>query len=542
MEAFTGDNLGARRIWVVTVLIVILLVFVYRVVSTYYVFTNVIDAPWHISAGLEYLCTGNYDYEPQHPPLARVALAVLPYWLEDLRLGDFSTPWSGDWLNRELDFYWYTLALARVGNLVFAIPLLVVVFVWSRDLFGPIGGLVAVLAASCSPNLLAHSGVAALDIGNAATVFVAAYFLWRWSRESGWRYCLLAALSVCAAVTTKFSALVFLPLIAAGYYLMGRRDRPRSTPSDRASLGVAFVLTVVMLCWAVYGFDFGRVPERTGDETALAATIGSMTLPSPQFWRGILDVVEHHEKGHYGYLMGEISEHGWWYYFPIAVALKTTPALLILAALGVVLAFLPRSERSLAGPALVLAWPIVVILAVAMISNLNIGIRHVLSIYPFLAVLAAAAFAGERSLRFRTRVTIPALVLLGLHVADSLAVHPDYLAYFTPVVRGNEKEYLVDSNLDWGQDLGRLAKFVRENRIPAILLAYEGDEHAAKFGIRNSLLPPNHPDCCWIASGANALKGIGPNLSMLDKREPFTQVGKSIWVYKLTGDEIYSIK
>ena len=214
---------------------------------------------------------------------------------------------------------------------------------------------------------------------------------------------------------------------------------------------------------------------------------------------------------------------------------------MILAALGVVLA-LRRSERALAGPALVLGWPIVVILAVGMISNLNIGIRHVLSLYPFLAVLAAAAFAGERSLTFRTRITIPALLLLGLHVADSLAVHPDYLAYFTPVVRGNEKEYLVDSNLDWGQDLGRLAKFVRENRIPAILLAYEGDEHAAKFGISNSLLPPNHPDCCWIAAGANRLKGIGPNLSMLDKREPFAQVGKSIWVYKLSGDEIYSIK
>ena len=183
--ASATEHRGARRRWVLAVLVVILLVFVCRVVSTYYVFTNVIDAPWHISAGLEYLRTGNYDYEPQHPPLARLALAALPYWLEDLRLGDFDRPWAGDWLNRELDFYWHTLALARFGNLVFAIPLLLVVFVWSRDLFGPMGGLAAVLAASCSPNLLAHSGVAALDIGNAATVFVAAYFLWRWSRESG---------------------------------------------------------------------------------------------------------------------------------------------------------------------------------------------------------------------------------------------------------------------------------------------------------------------------------------------------------------------
>ena len=540
-EASAAEHRSTRRRWVLAVLVVILLVFVCRVVSTYYVFTNVIDAPWHISAGLEYLRTGNYDYEPQHPPLARLALAALPYWPEDLRLGDFDRPWSGDWLDRELDFYWYTLALARFGNLVFAIPLLLVVFVWSRDLFGPMGGLAAVLAASCSPNLLAHSGIAALDIGNAATVFVAAYFLWRWSEEPGWRYCLLAALAVSAAVTTKFSALVFLPPIAAGYYLMGKRVRPRSTPSDRASFGIVFVLAVVMVCWAVYSFDFGRVPERAADETAVAATLGSMTLSAPQLWRGILDVVEHQERGHYGYLMGEVSEYGWWYYFPIAVALKTTPALLVLAALGIVLT-LRRSERPLAGPALVLAWPIVVILAVGMISNLNIGVRHVLSIYPFLTVLAAAAFAGERSLTFRTRITIPALLLLGLHVADSFAVHPDYLAYFTPAVRGNEKEYLVDSNLDWGQDLGRLAKFVRENRIPAILLAYEGDEHAAKFGIRNSLLPPNHPDCCWIAAGANRLKGIGPNLSMLDKREPFAKVGKSIWVYKLTGDEIYSIK
>ncbi len=176
-----------------------------------------------------------------------------------------------------------------------------------------------------------------------------------------------------------------------------------------------------------------------------------------------------------------------------------------------------------------------------MTSNLNLGIRYVLPAYPLLAILAAAPFAGARFLTFRIWSKTAVLALLGWHVADSLSAHPDYLAYFTPFVRGQEKEYLVDSNLDWGQDLGRLAEFVHENHIPAILLAYDGDEHAAKFGIRNGLLPPDHPQCCWVAAGANRLKGIGPNLPMLDEREAFARVGKSIWVYKLASDEIYSI-
>ncbi len=284
----------ARRGFLVTVLILILLLFAGRVISTYHVFTNVVDAPWHIRAGLELLRTGEYDDEPHHPPLGRVVLAALPYWLEDLRLGDFDRPWAGDWLERDLDFYWYTLALARSGNLVFALALLLVVFVWARELFGPTAGLIAVLLASCSPNLLAHSGAAALDIGATATLLTASYFLWRWSRECKLRYCLLSAVAVSAALTTKFSALAFLPPIGVGYYLLEARKRPRLKSSDALSLGFIFLLTVVILCWAVYGFDLGRVAERAGDDAWLAEVLSSVPLlPAPQFWRGILDVIEH---------------------------------------------------------------------------------------------------------------------------------------------------------------------------------------------------------------------------------------------------------
>ncbi|MFP6901560.1 MAG: hypothetical protein VCA36_11495, partial [Opitutales bacterium] len=139
--------------WVELAAFLLIAVFVARVTSTYGVFSNVMDSPWHIAAGLDYLRGGEYDYEPQHPPLARVVVAALPLWLEDLHLGKFSEVWAADWRDKPIDFYWRTLALARAGNLVFAIPLLLCVFVWGRALFSPLAGLVGLLAASNSPTL-----------------------------------------------------------------------------------------------------------------------------------------------------------------------------------------------------------------------------------------------------------------------------------------------------------------------------------------------------------------------------------------------------
>ena len=536
------------------VLGLVILAFVARVVASYPVFSNVVDAPWHISAGLEYLRTGDYDYEPQHPPLARLAVAVLPYLLEDLKLGPFNDAWSGDWLAKDLSFYWYTLTLARVGNLPFGILLLLVTFLWTRDLFGPRAGVVAALIASCCPNLLAHAGVAALDIATASAFLAACYAIWLWSLTPTWLYCLLAAAAVSAAFLSKFSTLGFLPPVFIAYMLLGRSSDLHGGFANKKAIAqlAAFALAVIILCWGAYGFDYGSIagPGQTylsenavpldSPEKHAAAFFGDTRVPAPMFWRGLIDVMKHNREGHRAYLWGEISQHGWWYYFPVVLALKTTLPVLILAGIG---AFqIGRRRFSTDSPLSILLLPIIVVLGGSAATNINIGVRHILPLYPFLAMLASFPFRGKQPFfrPLRRPMTMFSLLLVW-HVGESVAAHPDYLTYFNQVARGRESYFLADSNVAWGQDLARLAHFTQRQRLAAIFVAYPGYEHAAKFGITHGFLPPQHPQCCWVAAGVNRLKGIlAPDMSHLAGHRPAARIGGSIYVFKLRPEEVYT--
>ena len=451
----------------------ILLVFVARIAATYPVLTDTSDEDWHISAGLDYLRTASYEYEPQHPPLGRLAVAALPYWFADLKLGPFEDPWSHDWLEKDLDFYWWTLSLARIGNLPFGVLLILVTFLWSRDLFGERAAVVAALIASCSPNLLAHAGLATLDIATASTYVAACYTIWLWSRTGRWRHCVLASASASAAFLSKFSTLGFLPPVLVAFLFLGSWKRTQDNPRVKifnprlASQLAVFILCGFMLCWGAYLFDTGSLSPsvRTRVESSpipsysperiLVSLLGDTPVPAPAFWQGIIDVMRHNRRGHRSYLLGEIYYDGRWYYFPVALALKTPLPLLILVIGGLI--YLGSQGWKLTDPIWVLIAPVLVVLGGSVQTNINIGIRHVLPLYPFLAMLAAAPL-GERVL-FRRPVR-KAGILLGLvlpwYVIESAAAHPDYLPYFNQTVRGQEEEYLADSNLDWGQDLGRL--------------------------------------------------------------------------------------
>lgn len=538
--------------------------FVARIAATYRIFNDVTDAPVHIAAGLEYLREGVYEYEPQHPPLARIAVAALPYWATDLKLGPFDDAWGGDWVQKDMAFYWKTLTLARMGNLVFAVAVLLLTYAWSSRLYGKRAGLAACAIVSCCPAILAHSGLAALDIAVAATVTASAYFAWRWSRQPGWRHCLLTAGSVALAFASKFSTLGFLPPIIAAYFVLARWRQWRDSgafSSERLRTGLlrvaVFVAAIAGLLWGIYLFDAGRIAPpgevyASRSEFAdvgegspprlLAQWIGSATVPAPSLWKGVIDVLSHNESGHTAYLFGELSEQGWWYYFPVVIAVKTTLPLLAMA--GVAAVFWARrkdfpSRRETAFAVV----PVVAVLGVSMMSNINIGVRHILPIYPFLAILASALFAGEARLGKPGKKLIIPLLLLAWHAGESLWAHPDYLPYFNEIARGREHEFLADSNLDWGQDLARLGRFINETELESILLYYQGGPHAGRFGIKTGLLPPTHPDVGWVAIGVNEFTGVvdAPSFDVLRGREPAGRVGKSMLLYRLAPEEIFNV-
>lgn len=499
--------------WAPVVLALLVAQFGWRSYRTHRVFNDTADEEIHIACGLEVWAAGRYQAEPQHPPLARVMLAVLPY-VAGLRATGRATSWN----TGEEEFYWRTLSLARWGNLFFLPFLLVYVYRWGRELYGAEAGLGAAALVGFSPNLLAHASLATLDFGAATTAFVATYYLWRWTREPrGLRSCLAAAVSLALAVLTKFSALLVLPAVAVAFFGLAR-----AFPGWRRLALFGGAIGVVI--WAGYGFSVGPVPAANfRAPEGLERLLGHSRWPAPAFVRGVLDVAGHNTEGHQAYLLGKVRSSGWWYYFPVVLALKSTLPLLVLVGLGLFVG--PRA-----------AYPGVaalVLLAVCMLSNLNLGVRHILVIYPLFALLACGLFTHRRR-----GVVVAAVVLTGWHAVESVAAHPDYLAYFNQTVQGREEEFLLDSNLDWGQDLERLRRYLRENQVDSVYLSYFGRGEPIRrriAGVRP--LGPGERPAGWVAVSKGHLAGMaldGYNLGWLKAHQPKARIGKSILLYDFT--------
>jgi hypothetical protein len=530
-----------RRPAIAASLALLVFCFAFRCYRTYRVFNDTADEAVHIACGLEILQFHRYTAEAQHPPLARLALA-LPAYLAGLRVSEHWPLWG----DSSREFYWHTLAMARLGNLIWLPFLIIYVYRWASQMHGPGAGVGAAVLVSFCPNLLAHASLATLDFGAAASTLIASYYFWRWSRQPGLRNCVPAALASGVAVLTKFSAVVELPAIAAAFFLIARWRRRPWLPSRRwyAALqrAAAFLAIVAGMIWAGYLFDVGPLPgpqfaPAEGSfgqylEHTMERLAGRRALPAVRFWRGLLDVAGHNAHGHESYLLGRISQYGWWYYFPVVLAVKTTLPLLLLAAMSVAAWGVTTGLRPPA-PVFPMA-AAAVLLAICMSSHINLGVRHILAIYPFLALSAAGLFAGAGAQKGRRGIAAIAVALAGWHAAESLAAHPDYLAYFNESVRGHEDDYLLDSNLDWGQDLERLRRYLEQNGITTIYLSYFGRTDPARLGIRALHLPSHHPPTGWVAVSKAHIAGLtlaGHDLKWLRAHRPAARIGKSILVY-----------
>ncbi|MGZ8868023.1 MAG: glycosyltransferase family 39 protein [Thermoanaerobaculia bacterium] len=244
-------------------------------------------------------------------------------------------------------------------------------------------------------------------------------------------------------------------------------------------------------------------------------------VPAPDFFAGVDLVRAHSRRGHPAFLLGEIRSSGWWYYFPVVFFFKSTIAFFVLSVVGVMLCIRARATPVALAPLLMLV--------PAMASSINIGVRHILPLYPFLAICAGYAIA--RIWAWRRAV---AVALLAWHFVAGGIAHPDYLAYFNETAVRAER-IALDSNLDWGQDLGRLADVVSRENIPHLFMAYFGRAEWRRHGIRGDDLPANTPVRGWIAISEMKISllgadGTGKGYEWL-KGRPYRRIGKSIRLY-----------
>jgi len=507
-----------------------------RIVATYHVFSNTFDEGAHVAAGMEVLERGTYTFDQEHAPLARLAMATLPY-LAGLRLHGATNMWDGGFEVLYADgSYSRNLSLARAGILPFFVLAALVVFVWARQLFDAGVAIVALVLFTTTPAVLAHAGLATTDMAVTAGLASALYVWTAAPTSSAVTRALLLGVALGLAILTKLTSLMFFPACAAATvvcrWFLVRRGASGGGPTwTLCALMIAAVTTGITI-WAGYRFSFGPPMTRL---------VGGVPLPAPELVNGLQQIVQHNSSGHDAYLLGEFRRTGWWYFFPVALAVKTPIALLCLCVAGAV-----TSVRRAAGGA---DWRVVVplvcavtMLIIVMPANINIGLRHILPIYPFLALLGAAG-AGALWRATRTpRVAQTAVTALLLwQVASSAAAHPDYLAYFNVAAGPHPERVLLDSDLDWGQDLLRLADTVRARRIPALRIAYFGTADVTRHGMPNvARLGPNERPTGWIAASQRALSHPAPRYAAyhwLNAYTPVARAGKSIVLFYIPPRE-----
>lgn len=501
------------------------------IVSTYHVFNNMYDEPAHIAAGMEWLSKGTYTYEPQHPPLGRVAAALGPY-LAGERAGD----WRGQMYEEgrrilgQGAHYERMLMLARLGELPFFLILAFTTWFWARRVADERTAALAVVFVCANPNVLAHAGVAGTDIGP-GSLMPAALLAWAmWLERASWRRSVAMGTLVALCGLTKFNGLAYLIPAAIAVGVMASAGRARSMWNGTRGRALALAVGVAMLVtWATYRFSVGAYR--------------GVTLPAPELFAGLAAFFHHGTGGHPAYLFGRVRLGGWWYYDLVAVLVKTPIPQLLLGGLG---AFLVgkqlrvlrhgvptiAEQRMIEAAALLMG--IASVLVVASATPVDIGIRLLLGMYPLLAVLSAMGFvwAWEHAGRASNRFAVGALLLWTL--IEVGAAHPDYIAYFNQLAGPEPERVLVDSNLDWGQDLYRLRDAANDLKMDSLRVHYFGTAEFSAVGLtRTRRLRPNERATGWVAASETFYAGVWADtaLNWLHAYRPVGRVGKSIRLY-----------
>lgn len=529
------------------------------------------DEPVHIAAGYEALTRQDFRVEPTHPPLLRMwaALPLLAMSISAMDTSETDVAPASAWMNGgaydAARRFLYTdndadRVLAWTRAMVVALGVIggVLVFAWSFEWLGFGPAVFALVFYLLSPNIAAHTALVTTDAGVAIFFFGAAYFLWRTCREPGLLN--VGALTVCVAlaVTTKFSGLALGPIVATmlAWTVMRKRMAPQR------AMGIASVIAgvTVLAVWAAYGFRYAPGP---GDASLLAFDQGTSGLVRESPLASILGWIDGHRllpnaftqgllfslqtQVNTAYLAGTYAAGGWWYYFPFAFLIKTPLAFLLLLGTGAVTYIRRRSQLGVENELFVLV-PALGYLALAMSSSFNVGLRHILPVYPFTILIAAAAVQQFLSMRpDKSRSVLAAVTLVA--AIEFVSVFPYTLTFFNQLVGGprNGFRYLADSNLSWGQSLKPLKMWMEQQDVDHVNLAYFGQADPAYYGIDATHLPgspmfletaitrPRLPG--YVAISSTVLSGpyLQPRWRLFYRgfwdRQPVAVIGNSMRVY-----------
>ncbi|HEU5107023.1 MAG TPA: phospholipid carrier-dependent glycosyltransferase [Micromonosporaceae bacterium] len=532
----THRETTAKTRWVVVVLLAQM---AFALVTAAVQQTPTIDEPVYVGAAAVQLEQHSLRYNPEHPPLGKLIMgAGLAFARPELDPADApdQTLLGQRLLYESGNDAWRLMLAARVPIIILTLLFGLVVFAFARDLTGPLGGLVALALFTFSPDLIAHGSLATLDVPVTGFLVTTAWLLWR-ARGRPVLYLPLAGLALGAAQATKMSALAALPVLLP-LVVLAVWSATSGKAARRLAIGVAAAAGVlaiaVAVVWAAYlAVDLRLDPttvERVpyvGPRRRLAVDL----LPFPEAYKvGVRVQSGWEDRDVAGFLLGRKYLGSIWYYLPVALAIKTPLGMMALWAAGSATMLAVRRLRPAVPFVLI---PAAALLVAAMASARNFGVRYALFL-PMLLAVAAAAVVLWRS---RWARAVAAGLVLFVAVS-SAATYPYYLPYSNEAFGGPSQtaRYLHDSNVDWGQDLGRLGHLLHD-KYPGerVWLVYKGSGVPAYYGIdaHDPLrASPEDVHGLLVVSDSRIARANRRLLRLMEGAEKIDRVGHSITIFR----------
>lgn len=499
-----------------------------------------------LGAGYLFLKSGQWIIT-EHPPLG-FALCALPLLASNpnINVNDPQldhgrpNPWSVGLnflaLNNDDE---RLFVLGRIPVLLLALLLGYFVYRWAGELYGRDAGLLALLLYSFSPTFVAHSGVICYDIALTCFSTLTLYWFWRFLSEGRWHNLLWTGFSLGCALSSKTPSVLLPPLLVG----LGAVAAWRTKEGDGGNGPKTFAGTSVAFPLAARTRGSRLVLSMAALAVAFALAFGVLytvfLFPSdPLFYvRTVLRAPQLWSPDYPYYLFGHLRTGGWWYYFLAAFAIKTPIPLLLL----IPLAFWhwwKKSSGWLDEVVLLLPAAAYVVLISAMAPN--IGVRYLFPALPLLFIFisrTAPVFTQGRVSR------AAGVVLVAWYLSTPLRVHPDYLAYFNELVGGPKHgiEYLDDSNLDWGQQLKRIQRYIDERQLQHVKLVYGTSMGRLDYyGVRAQpveiavLARPPEPGVTYIVGAWELIRAKGYfHVDWLKQYPVVDRIGYSVYVFRV---------
>nr|WP_211767255.1 phospholipid carrier-dependent glycosyltransferase [Kutzneria sp. CA-103260] len=525
-----------RRRWAFVLIVAVLLAqMAVAMITTAVRQTPTIDEPVYVGTAVVYLDQHSLRYNPEHPPLGKLIIAAGVAFADahlDRAFAGDETQLGRQVLYESGNDPGRLMLLARLPVIVLTLLFGLVVLAFARDLAGPVGGLVALALYAFSPDVIANGSLATLDVPVAGFLLTSVWLLWRARRRPG-LYLPLSGLALGAAVATKMSALAAVPVLLLLVVLSFRHANPTHRLRRGVVAAAAVAVIAVAVVWACYLAVDPQLRWQTPSDApvvhGLRAIVYWLPLPEPyrygmRFQFGLEDQV-------WGtFLFGHYHQGPLWYYLPAAMLVKTPLGMLALwlAGAGVLLS-VPRLRPA----GLYVLVPTAVLLASAMTGSRDLGVRYVVFAPMFLAVAAACVVVVRRRWAH-----IVAAVLVVFTAVSSLLTFPYYLPYSNEAFGGPAHTHLRlhDSNVDWGQDLGRLADRLQQDYAgQPVWLVYKGSGLPSYYGIHAAdplAVPQQQVHGLLVVSDSAIAKADARLTALIANSTPIDDVGHSITIYR----------